>query len=1394
VLGVVALSACPEKPVEDDVRGGQLGAPCTVDGDCDGTLCIGGVCTAAGSSSSGAVSSSGVSSSSLAADAGQPDAYVPRGVIEVMPASGPLEFGAQRIGYPVEKTVVVTNVGDAPFTLVQLGVRYVEGTANASEFTVVPVGTAPSRLAAGEQFSWRVVHTPIDGVPDRAFLSIATTADNAPNVELELVAEFKGDPALAVHELPDATGANATALFVGTAPLGSTVTRSLYVRNTGAADSALTVDAVSIAGAPAPFAVVAGPLPRGLSGFTGTCVDASTCAAPATTCVASLCTVEPAGGVAYPLDAVRLDVTFTAAAEGTASASLTVSGRLGAAVFEHQVALTAAGLSSALVVEPTPVDFGRLQVGRTAERVLRLTNAGTGLLSVQAVRWLVELAPFSLDLAGHTFPATVPVGDYLELPITFSPTQVGLQEATLEVVLPTRIQVVPVTGVGEPPPPVRSVGGAVTGLLGAGLVVQNNGADGQPLAAGTARYAFPVTSGTSYAISVAVQPVLPSQVCAVANATGTVLNEDVTNADVTCTTNTYAVWGTITGLLGAGLVLQNNGGADLALHSTATSFSFSVASGTPYSITVSSPPTSPSQTCTVERGSGTVVDANVEDVAITCRTNTYAVGGSVTGLSGGGLVLATSTGETVEVPAVATSYAFTLPSGATYAVTVVTQPSQPTQTCAVRNATGTVAGAPVDNVGVTCVTNTYSVGGTLQGLVGTGLVLGNGAGQETAVASGSTTFAFTMASGAVYGIVVRTQPTGPSQNCVVTNGDGTVGGADIDNVRVTCGTNTYSVGGAVNGLSGQGLVLVDEGGGEVTVAPGASSYGFAMESGATYDISVRTQPEEPWQTCSVANGTGTVAGAPVTNATVTCTTNTYRVGGAISGLEGSGLVLQVNGGGDLGIASDATSYGFTRASGTAYVITVKTQPIGPSQTCAVANGTGTVGGVIIEDVTITCTTNLYTVGGTVTGLVGAATVGLRLGGGSVAAQANGPFTFPTPVVSGGEWAVSVGTQPANHQCVVENGTGTMGGSAVTSVVVRCAWNTVLLFATSAQVKGDGTSSHVAARWQVGGPWSATSLGGVSGLGNALVVTGTGQGIALVQATPTGSFTQDLLRFTRWDGSAWSPLADVGTSVFTRSQPSLSSATARSDAASVFHGGDYQHYAMTHASMTWSFDGQVGTTYGPNAPVLQARGADATVAFIRGSSPVNRPAVVDRTAGTWGPVVTVADESASFESRHRPSLVAPTSGPQLMVAWHTWDASPGRNTYKLRYATRTAGTWTAAADITYAWTDSPVALAALPSGDVIAAYRRTDITTSEPRLWTSLWTASAATWSNPRDTGWTLVGAPAITRGVGGDFAEVAFIGTDRRAYHCRMLDSEGECPNTVAVAQDVDFVSLATAP
>lgn len=82
---------------------------------------------------------------------------------------------------------------------------------------------------------------------------------------------------------------------------------------------------------------------------------------------------------------------------------------------------------------------------------------------------------------------------------------------------------------------------------------------------------------------------------------------------------------------------------------------------------------------------------------------------------------------------------------------------------------------------------------------------------------------------------------------------------------------------------------------------------------------------------------------------------TYTVGGTVSNLTGTGLALQLNGVGSVAVsASGNFVFASTLVSGSAYTVTVLTQPSSPAQVCSVAAGTGSIAAANVTSVAVTC--------------------------------------------------------------------------------------------------------------------------------------------------------------------------------------------------------------------------------------------------------------------------------------------------------------------------------------------------------------------------------------------------------------------------------------------------------
>jgi hypothetical protein len=390
---------------------------------------------------------------------------------------------------------------------------------------------------------------------------------------------------------------------------------------------------------------------------------------------------------------------------------------------------------------------------------------------------------------------------------------------------------------------------------------------------------------------------------------------------------------------------------------------------------------------------------------------TYSITATVSGLNAAGLVLQNGASQiTVASGAASASIATGAANGTTYAVSVQTQPTG--QTCTIASGSGTIASANVTSIAVTCVSPARTIGGAVSGLSGTVVLQNSGADNLSVAASGSFTFATSIASGTAYAVTVLTQPAG--QTCTVASGTGTAN-ANVSNVAVTCTTNnvTRTIGGTVSGLGGT-IVLRNNGGDNlIVIANGNFTFPTAIADGAAYAVTAFTQPAG--QTCSVANGSGT-ANANVTTVTVTCAAN-LTIGGSVSGLNGT-LVLQNNLGDNLSISANGS---FTFPNGVAangfYVVSVLTPPT--AQTCAVANPTGTTTNVDVTNITVTCANYpaAVTLGANVSGLTG--TLVLQINGGdNLTVITTGQHLFATALAPGTPFVMSVLTQPAGQTCQI----------------------------------------------------------------------------------------------------------------------------------------------------------------------------------------------------------------------------------------------------------------------------------------------------------------------------------------------------------------------------------------
>jgi len=185
--------------------------------------------------------------------------------------------------------------------------------------------------------------------------------------------------------------------------------------------------------------------------------------------------------------------------------------------------------------------------------------------------------------------------------------------------------------------------------------------------------------------------------------------------------------------------------------------------------------------------------------------------------------------------------------------------------------------------------------------------------------------------------------------------------------------DTYTVSGTVEGLVYPNLVMTNNGGDDVSVAPPAKpgdpvtfTFSKKLEYGDTYLVAVKTPPLH--QSCGIdpnfkLSAADTAGRLGAINARFRCYVDAHAVGGKITGLTKDNTGLELANGSTSGkVAVAAPADNTTGAAfdyqiaevpyGETYSIVVITQPTG--RFCTVQNPAGTMGDAAVTNVNINC--------------------------------------------------------------------------------------------------------------------------------------------------------------------------------------------------------------------------------------------------------------------------------------------------------------------------------------------------------------------------------------------------------------------------------------------------------
>jgi 6-phosphogluconolactonase len=236
---------------------------------------------------------------------------------------------------------------------------------------------------------------------------------------------------------------------------------------------------------------------------------------------------------------------------------------------------------------------------------------------------------------------------------------------------------------------------------------------------------------------------------------------------------------------------------------------------------------------------------------------------------------------------------------------------------------------------------TVSLEGTLSGLVGSGLGLLNNSqlsgGFSGSMANGSQVTFGAATANTAYDLTIESQPTNPSQTCVISNGSGTAGSTDVTNIAVICTTDTPRFAYVANrGSNNISAFSIDSVTGTMTALAGspfaAGNLPVAIAVDPTGHFAyVVNQKDATLSAFLIDRSSGAlteVSGSPFT-------TGLSPTSVAVANIPSGSFVYVANGG-----AGSLTAYAITAASGALTALTGSPYAAGNSPSSVAVDSTG----------------------------------------------------------------------------------------------------------------------------------------------------------------------------------------------------------------------------------------------------------------------------------------------------------------------------------------------------------------------------------------------------------------------------------------------------------------------
>ena len=286
------------------------------------------------------------------------------------PNPGSLDFGQVQVGASSSKSATLTNSGGSTITVSQL-------TISGSGFNLSGL-SAPLTLGAGQSSTFQVSFSPQSAGAAGGNIAILSTATNSSlNVPLT---------GTAVN--PGLLGATPGSIGFGTVAVGSTLSLSVTLKNSGG--SSLQVSNASVSG----------------SGFA-------------------------MSGLSLPLtlaagQSKAFNVTFAPTAATTASGTVSITSNASNPLLTISLSGTGTVVPGQLSVAPGSITFSNVTVG-TSQSQSGTLSASTAAVTVSSIS---GLSGTEFSVSGLKLPITIPAGGTASFTVTFTPQASGSTSAT----------------------------------------------------------------------------------------------------------------------------------------------------------------------------------------------------------------------------------------------------------------------------------------------------------------------------------------------------------------------------------------------------------------------------------------------------------------------------------------------------------------------------------------------------------------------------------------------------------------------------------------------------------------------------------------------------------------------------------------------------------------------------------------------------------------------------------------------------------------------------------------------------------------------------------------------------------------------------------------------------